>query len=261
MQSLRFLIFLAGAALSTMANTIVVPNGLVHTDGSGASTAPFLYNTTHTSASETMRYQQVYDSSQFPSFAMEITGIWLRPDVNGGAFDFTFPQIDIRLSTTSTEPGSLSLNFADNVGADETLVHSGELRIDSAHTGPADGPKNFDIGIPFSAPFRYDPSMGNLLLDIRNYGNVSPLATYVYFYMDVHQGPYMSRAFSWGSGGVNAAQANTTDNVGLVTLFQYQVANEYPPLDPRPDTSQVPEPLSCTLVALGLGGIALRARR
>ena len=51
-------------------------------------------------------------------------------------------------------------NFANNVGADDTIVHSGSLFLSSAFTGPAGGPKGFDILIHLTTPFTYDPASG-----------------------------------------------------------------------------------------------------
>jgi hypothetical protein len=52
------------------------------------------------------------------------------------------------LSTTSANPNALSTTFANNIGADDTVVFgAGALALSSAFTGPAGGPKNFDIVI------------------------------------------------------------------------------------------------------------------
>ena len=79
------------------------------------------------------------------------------------------PNIRINLSTTSQVPDGLSNTFAENVGADDTVVFNGALPLSSAVTGPDGGPKAFDIVITLQTPFWYDPTAGNLLLDVRNF--------------------------------------------------------------------------------------------
>jgi hypothetical protein len=57
------------------------------------------------------------------------------------------------------------MTFADNLGADNTLVFNGTLNW---ATGNLPGPGNtrqFDIVFRCTTPFLYDPAAGNLLLD------------------------------------------------------------------------------------------------
>src|SRR5207249_8841041 len=83
----------------------------------------------------------------------------------------TLPDIQIDLSTTSAGDDGLSTTYANNVGADDTVVFTrGALTLSSAFTGPPDGPKDFDIIITLTTPFLYNPALGNLLLDVRNFG-------------------------------------------------------------------------------------------
>ena len=54
------------------------------------------------------------------------------------------------------------MTFADNLGADNTLVFNGTLNW---ATGNLPGPGNtrqFDIVFPCTTPFLYDPAAGNL---------------------------------------------------------------------------------------------------
>jgi hypothetical protein len=121
-----------------------------------------------------MRYQQVYGSSDFASLGgpMYATQIAFRPDAtNGNAFSATtLANTQISLSTTSKMPDSLSASFADNLGPNNTLVFSGNLRISSSFFGPAQGPKAFDILINLQKPFLYDPSQGNPLMEVKTSG-------------------------------------------------------------------------------------------
>ena len=59
--------------------------------------------------------------------------------------------------------------FADNIGTNVTTVFSGSLPLSSQYAGPAGGPKAFDMVVNFTTPFVYNPSSGNLLLDIQDF--------------------------------------------------------------------------------------------
>lgn len=126
----------------------------------------------------------------------------------------TFTNIRIDLSTTSAEPDNLSTTFANNVGADDTVVYSGELKISTAMTRAAGMPYDFDIVINLTTPYLYDPDAGNLLLDVRNYHTASVGA------LDAHTitGDGVSRVYSRSSGTVNSA-SGYADSLGLITRF------------------------------------------
>jgi PEP-CTERM motif len=63
----------------------------------------------------------------------------------------------ISLSTTSAPVNGLSSNMSNNIGADNTTIFSGPLP-----TYVADSTLTFSL----ATPFVYDPSQGNLLLNI-----------------------------------------------------------------------------------------------
>ena len=151
--------FGAGAAETPV--QVVVPNLLETRDtpfGSGTLAGAF-------------HMQEVYGTDQFPAGLFRITELRFRPDyLYGKAFATTLPYLEVRLSTCQRAPDTLSAIFTDNPGADEALVFAGALSLSSAFTGPATGPKDFDIVIPLSAPFFYTTAEGNLLLDLRTFG-------------------------------------------------------------------------------------------
>jgi hypothetical protein len=226
------------------AQGVVVPNNEMAVEGNSDNAYPFNLGATSDHLSS-LRYQQVYGHSQFGAISgpEPITAILFRPDaafrpgrVSGGPFSTTLPDIQIDLSTTGKTPDGLSLTFADNVGADDAVVFRGPLSLASAFTGPADGPKDFDIVIPLTAPFTYNPSAGNLLLDVRNFGG----GTTVQFDAINASDGSVSRAYS--GSGVNSATAYATDAEGLVTEFRFGAAS-------------APEPGSLALLAIS--GLAL----
>ena len=196
--------------------TVVVPNSLETSEGDGANAFPF-HISFFLPPIPSMRYQQVLHSSEFSAFGGPaiITRIAFRPDaVFGNVFSSTLPSIQIDLSTTSAAPDALSSTFASNVGADDTPVYNSILPLSSAFTGPAVGPKNFDIIVNLTTPFFFDPAAGNLLLDVRNFGGGST----TFFDIQVASGDSTSRVFSTVSGSVDNPSGETT-SAGLVTQF------------------------------------------
>jgi len=201
------------------------------------------------------RYQQVYDAGQF--FALVpggglITDIAFRPDAGAGPFSTILPGVRIDLSTTAAPPDGLSTIFAANVGADNTTVYGGPggapLPLSSSFTGPPGGPKAFDIVIPLTTPFFYDPAFGNLLLDVYNFGG----GTTVQFDAQDAVGDPISRVFTV-AGGVGSPVADGSPlffTNGLITQFSTTPA-------------AVPEPGTLALTALGMLGLVgyLRKRK
>jgi len=207
--------------------TVVVPNSARTTEGGTNNSYPF--NITPFGL-PSQRYQQVYAASQFGGGGL-ITQIIFRPDAfAGNAFTSTLPDIQIDLSNTSAADDGLSTTFANNVGSNDTVVFArGPLMLSSAFTGPPNGPKDFDIVITLTTPFFYNPAMGNLLLDVRNFGGGSTCSFDAVF----TPADGVSRVFS--TTNVNATTGNT-DTLGLVTGFNI-----------------VPEPGTVALLLVGGG--------
>jgi hypothetical protein len=161
---ISFLVTFAAPVLG--AESVVVPNIMATADsqfGSGILKA------------SNYHAQAVYSAANFPEdIGLVITELRFRPDYfHGRAFTTTVQNIQFNLSTTTRNPESLSSTFANNVGPDDTVVFNGPLTISSQFIGPATGPKDFDIIIPLTTPFLYNPAAGHLLVDLRNYSGSS----------------------------------------------------------------------------------------
>jgi hypothetical protein len=218
----RLQLFFLLSALTVKA--AVVPEGLTLIEGNSGSSMPF--NSTG------VRFQQVYAASAFEFEAPGwIRGLAFRVDGSpgGGGMPFfgkTLPNVQINLSTTLRQPDSLTPVFADNVGFNDTIVRSGPLSIQGSITSP--GPNSFDIGIPLTTPFFYNPAQGNLLLEVRNFMGTSTSP----FDAVNTSGDSVSTLFA---SGADSTFGNVS-TIGLVTWFT---------IDP------VPEPSTWALVGIG----------
>jgi hypothetical protein len=218
---------------------VVVPNALANTEGDSNNGFPFNIANFQLSS---QRYQQAFASSQFPAGPELITQITFRPDAGtGAAFAATLPNVRIDLSTTALAPDALSSTFANNVGANDATVFSGALSLSSSFTGPAGGPKDFDIVINLTTPFLYNPAAGNLLLDVRNIGGGR---TTQFDATTTTPGGTTSRVYTITSNGVNDP-TGTVNAGGLVTRFTVGPAGPV-----------APEPSSVMLLGLGTVGMA-----
>jgi PEP-CTERM motif-containing protein len=147
-------------------------------------------------------YQQVYAASAFPG-PMTIGSVSFASDPNAGnpstPVSVTF---SLSLSTTSAAPNAMSTNYAANRGADFTTVFSGPFTYTPISNG------SFDFVVP-TAPFNYNPGLGNLLVDI----NVTSSSTSQVAF-NSGTDPATSRVFNFAGTG-----APTADSNGLQTRF------------------------------------------
>ena len=138
---------------------VVSPKGLANAEGD-SSTNPDL---------PPFRYQQVFPASDFeslPEGRRLIVRFAKRPDADAVApFTETWADVQIRMSITSAGPDDLSASFDDNIQSEQTLVYDGSLVLSTSNTGPAGGPKDFDLIWELQNPFLYDRDQGNLLVE------------------------------------------------------------------------------------------------
>jgi hypothetical protein len=212
----------AGLMLTIFATPVVaqgftVPNGLEETDGNTEDFFPFGIVGTNLSK----RFQQVYDASQF--WRVSKGGQLFEIDFRVDSFFFpvTLNDVQITLSTTSKSPDGLSSVFSENMGPDATTVFHGSLNMRSL---PA--PTTFTIQIPLTTPFFYDPRLGNLLMDVRNYQGSSSYAPP--FNAQNTSGDSVSCAYALSADAASATGVGSGMNtVGLVTLFDFAVLSIY----------------------------------
>ncbi len=242
MPKLLAVAMLLTTAAPAVAADIVTVTPANPPSGEAQSPAPFTYRGTTGS-----RTQQVYASSFF-SGAQTLTGLAFRstPGFRNGA---DYGNVVIRLSTTAfgDEQGTpLSSTFADNIGSNVTTVFEGALSFAAAAT---DG---FDYVVNFTSGFNYDPSAGNLLLDvlIPNGTSVSGPGFFLASYDVANR--FNDGVYSVNSvfdGNATTGFANTAATITQFTGTELAGA--------------VPEPASWLLMIGGFGlvGANLRRRR
>jgi len=183
---------------------------------------------------ESIRYQQVYDSSAFGPIPLRIVRLTFRLIETAIPFSTVIPDIQINLSTTPRAVDGLSGTFADNVGTDDTIVlNRGMLSLSSAGTGL------FDIIIDLHTPFVYDPALGNLLLDVRNFTNLGLCCPFFDATSPTRSGDPVSKLFAPDV----ASDSGFENSVGLVTQFTVELALLPVTLDIKPGSD--PNSINC----------------
>ena len=236
--------FATAAAQTGPFLTPTFPNG---SEGNSFSTVPF------TAGSGTARFQQIYDFQNLTiagySGPFLIQSIKFREDA-GHQFGFSssFANIQISFSTTTRPVDGLSGVFSENVGANDTPLINGSFRLGVSAATPFDDAGTPGAAIFLSTPFLYDPSQGNLLMDIHNFGGGGTTWGDPPFF-----GPAYVDAWNFAGDRVSSVSANsvgavsgTASTLGLVTQF---------------GMTPVPEPSTVALLTVGLVAFGFLARQ
>jgi len=174
---------------------------------------PFLCNDSGISSGQSIEYQQVYASSAF-SGPVSITALtFFFASEFGGSSLVLNGSYKVSLSTTSAPVNGLSSTAANNIGPDNTVFATFVVSSHNVDSNPS-----FTIT---GGPFAYDPSKGNLLIDlvVTNQDNVPNGSGNGYNQAD-DTGTQTSRLYAFDSSGIG-----TTDSVGLVTEFTTNTLN------------------------------------
>jgi hypothetical protein len=201
----------------------VIPVGSTFQDANSSTDRPFSFSSS--------RFQQVYRANNFVSpgqyGGVLVARMGFRLDAtNGTLINNETATLEVRMSTTSRAPDSLSPVYADNIGLDNTLVFSGTIQW-AANPSPGGGAQAFELPIFLQQEFLYRPALGNLLVDI----TVS--TSTIRAQLDAWQQSPDPVSVVYGS---SASGSGTLSTIGLVTRF---------------DGTLVPEPAPILLALIG----------
>jgi hypothetical protein len=143
-----------------LADTVVVPSAAEGVDQPNAVADLFPPSGAH--------IQYVYDNNDLLQAMPDggfITGIAYRLDADFGRPVDTTVNVEIFMSTTqAAPPSSLNFVFAENRGPDfQNVFARNDFQLNASFTAGTAHP--FDLGVPFSSPFFYNPRGGNLLIE------------------------------------------------------------------------------------------------
>lgn len=122
--------------------------------------------------SSPFRYQAVFPAEDFAALGNKphwLVDITFRPDKSlTSPHTVHDPDNEVRLTTMPVGPPNLSLRFDDNLGSNFMHWYRGPATFVADAAGPVPGPREF-YNTDYSAgvtPYLYDPSRGNLLMDV-----------------------------------------------------------------------------------------------
>ena len=146
------------------AATIILPAA---TEGNGNNATPFGLGSPEVAPQITGRYQQVITPCilvfRCSHDSLELA-FRLDQIISSDPGSSTLGNVVVALAITTKNADGLNPVFANNLPGGVTTVYSGPLTFSwSASSGPQ---RPFDLRIPLQQAFLYDPSVGNLLLDI-----------------------------------------------------------------------------------------------
>jgi hypothetical protein len=224
----RILLSCALAALAAPLSaqlTLVAPNGYDTVIGNSNNVFPF------GRATASMRYQQVYDSSNFTlggvAGPVVITGMRFRPypgavtSWGGGSW----PNVRIDMASCPVDYTAASATFASNLDIDLQTVVNGPVSPSAGSTLGAGVLVPWHLDIPLSAPFTYDPTLGkDLTVDVWLDGTGWTGTTRA---LDAVSGVAARGTRIYNTAGLASPTGTVGANYALVCEFRYQPAAGY----------------------------------
>jgi hypothetical protein len=221
-----------GATASGEVIRIVSPPSAANSEGDSSITPP----------RTPLRIQYLIPASDFaglPASHRYIASFNFRSDsTQTQPVDWTMPHEQIWMSTTSAN--SLTSAFDANHGSNKELVFDGTFTYPFLGSGPAAGPRPFADGTRLQTPFYYDPSQGNLVIELRDFDKNYPVPASI----DVATITSANIRTLLNEGNPNAATGLLVPNVVAPMQFEFVV----------------PEPTTVALIGLALACAAIFRR-
>ena len=257
------------AVLGALASLGLTSLGLVSTASAGTITVPSRYANVEGSSDALImshadtHMQLQFKASNFGAGPVTFGGLSFRYDRQVSDFyqpiaTFNFgSSFNVELATATHSLADRSLTYAANLGSDLTTVMSGAQTVTAAVGGASGQLKSFGITFNFANAFTYDPTAGDLVLDMF-LPNVNQFADMDYVPDSSALGIIFSNgsAASVGPGGMALG--------GPVTQFM-TIPNPIDPggvlNPPGGGVGGVPEPASWALMIAGFAGVGAVLRR
>jgi hypothetical protein len=203
------------AAMGAMANgeviRIVSPPSTANAEGDSSVTPP----------RTPLRIQYLIPASDFASLPAShryIVSFNFRADrTQTQAVDWTMPKEQIWMSTINLT--SLTGAFDANHGPDKKMVFDGTFTYPFLGSGPTAGPRPFADGTRLQTPFYYDPSQGNLVVELRDFDKNYPVPASI----DVATTPSANIRTLLNEGNPNGATGTLVPNVFAPMQFEFVV--------------------------------------
>jgi hypothetical protein len=224
------------AAAAILLAAPVFANTLTVNDTDSPIRFPFGTDTTSTSNYQSgATYQQIYSSTDFSGSPILITQLaFSTSSIISNATSATL-GLDVHLGIAGTSAANPSTTFSANRGSNYQDVFSGTLTFTPALNN------TFDMVLNLSSPFLYNPSQGDLLLNILLTQTPGITGSALYFGGDAS--PADDRIYN-----TTAAATGRVDFDTLATQFTF--------------TSQAAAPEPSTVFLFGSGiGLAMVARK
>lgn len=154
-------------APNLVAQSLVIPSAAAFADGNSSTGYPFDV------ANGRLLY--IYDSSHFTgngiNYPIVITEIKYRANAITTTWAGSTATLQMDLSTAPVNFTQITTTWDSNHGLDRAVVYNGPWAI-PAGSSTAGVPGPFYASVPFSQPFLYDPSLGDLVIDTVHTGIV-----------------------------------------------------------------------------------------
>jgi len=158
----RAFLTIGALVLPVLAQAVVCPDGYVAAEGNSNNAFPW------NRATQSMHYQQIYDSSNFTAQSIGvpvlITRLRFRADANPVTTSWaggSWPNVQILMSTSAVDFLSATGTFATNHGPDLATVYTGPVTVLGGTGGGTTTPSIWYIDIPLTTTFLYDPVSGS----------------------------------------------------------------------------------------------------
>ena len=216
--------------------SLVVPVGYTQAEGESLS---------GTLKEGAIRMQNVYGPANFPASPITITEIRFRRDSSQSPFASGTALLSVSLSTSRRSFDNLSTTYSDNVGLDAVTVFDGQWSFSSPAPQNQGVVNPFDITLRLTTPFRYDPALGSLLVDLK----VSASSNGPWVDNALSANDQSARVFGRSVDSITATDANSAADI-------LQFLYELPDVQFNPPGQLFTNQISVTLVNhVGAGGI------